>query len=234
MQIAILAGGLAKRLGRLTERKPKSMIEIKGKPFLEHQIELLRCNGVMDIVLCVGHMADQIKGYFGDGGRFGVCIQYSDEGERGLGTAGALKFAEEVLSDEFFVMFGDSYLMLDYRAIMEHFIEFNKLGLMVVYRNANLYDTSEVIVEEDFVKEYDKDHPSPDMIFINEGLSVLRKEALAVLHDDKRVSLQEFYRELIIQRQLLALETEQRFYEIGSFSGLKEFKEFVEEGGLTR
>lgn len=234
MQIAILAGGPATRLQPLTKRIPKSMVEIEGKPFLQYQIELLRANGVKDIVLCVGHLADQIKGYFGDGGRFGVAIQYSDEGERRLGTAGALKFAEELLADVFFVMFGDSYLMLDYRAIMECFLARDRLGLMVVYRNENLYDSSDVIVEGGFVKLYDKDHPAPEMVYINEGLSVLRKEALAALPAGQPVSLQEFYQGLIAQRQMLALETQQRFYEIGSLAGLEEFERFVAAGGVPR
>lgn len=234
MQIAILAGGLATRLRPVTERIPKSMVEIEGKPFLQYQIGLLRRNGVRDIVLCVGHLADQIKGYFGDGSRLGVHIQYNDEGNRRLGTAGALKFAEELLADVFFVMFGDSYLMLDYGAIMQYFLARDRLGLMVVYRNKNRCDSSDVIVEGGFVKVYDKDHPSPDMVYINEGLSVLRKKALAALPVGQPISLQEFYQRLIAQRQLLALETQQRFYETGSLAGLEEFERLVAAGGVPR
>jgi len=234
MQVAILAGGLATRLHPLTEQIPKPMVEIRGKPFLRYQIELLRHNQVRDIVLCVGHLADQIRAYFGDGQRFGVHIAYSDEGEQRLGTAGALKLAEDLLADEFFVLFGDSYLLLDYQAIMEYFLARDKLGLMVVYRNENRYDSSDVLVEGDLVTAYDKEHPLPEMVYINEGLSVLRRQVLVMIPPRQPLSLQTFFRGLIAQRQLLALQTKQRFYEIGSVAGLQEFERFVAEGGVTR
>lgn len=234
MQIAILAGGLATRLHPLTERIPKSMVEIKGKPFLQYQIELLRYNDVRDVVLCVGHLAEQIKDYFGDGRHFGVNITYSDEGERRLGTAGALKFAEDLLADEFFVLFGDSYLLLDYRVIMEYFLARDELGLMVVYRNENRYDSSDVLVEDGFVTAHNKENALPGMVYINEGLSVLRKQALGIIPPDRQLSLQAFFQKLIAQKQLLALETKQRFYEIGSLAGLQEFERLVAEGGVPR
>ncbi len=234
MQIAILAGGLATRLHPLTERIPKSMVEIKGKPFLQYQIELLRRHDVRDIVLCVGHLANQIRAYFGNGQRFGVHIAYSDEGEQCLGTAGALKFAEGLLADEFFVLFGDSYLLLDYRAIMEYFLAWDKLGLMMVYRNENRHDSSDVLIEEGFVAAYDKENPMPGVVYINEGLSVLRRQALAMISSEQPLSLQTFFKMLITQRQLLALETKQRFYEVGSFAGLQEFERLVADGDVPR
>lgn len=208
------------------------MVQIQRKPFLEYQIELLRQNGVRHIVLCIGHFAEQITSYFGDGRQFGVHISYSDEGGRHLGTAGALKFAEGILSDVFFVMFGDSYLILDYQEIMNCFLDSDKLGLMVVYRNDNCYDTSDILVQDGFVTAYDKERPLPGMVYINHGLSVLNKKALALIPSAKPTSLQEFLKNLIAQRQLLAFETKQRFYEIGSFAGLQEFESLVAEGTL--
>ena len=228
MQIAILAGGLATRLYPLTEQSPKSMLKVHGKPFLEHQIELLRKNDVTDIVLCVGHLAEQIYDYFDDGYRWGVHISYSDEGESHLGTAGALKLAESYLTESFFVLFGDSYLMLDYPSIMDHYRSSGCLGLMVVYHNANRYDSSDVLVEDGFVTAYDKEHPIPNMAYINHGLSVISRQALSMIPGVAPLSLQSFFQKLIPQRQLMALETKQRFYEIGSFDGLREFEQLVE------
>ena len=233
MQVAILAGGLATRLQPLTDRVPKSMVEVQGKPFLQYQIELLKCHDVRDIVLCVGHLSDQIRNYFGDGRHFGVRVTYSDEGDQRLGTAGALKFAEDLLADEFFVLFGDSYLILDYQAIMGYFLAWDKLGLMVVYRNENRDDSSDVLFEGGFVTAYHKENPLPGMVYINEGLSVLRRTALAKTPSERPVSLQEFFKGLIAERNLLALETEQRFYECGSFAGLREFERLVAEGGVV-
>lgn len=232
MQIAILAGGLATRLRPLTEKIPKSMTIIDGKPFLQHQIELLRRNQVTDIVLCVGYLADQIKEYFGDGRRFGVSIKYSEEREKLLRTAGALKNAENLLNDVFFIMYGDSYLLLNYAEIMAYFRKFNSLALMVVYKNFNRYDTSNIAVEGNLVKRFDKKCRTPDMIYIDEGLSVFRREVLDMIPAGQAVSLEEVFPRLI--GELLAFETKQRFYEIGSPKGLEEFEQLVASGDAIK
>ena len=105
MQVAILAGGLATRLRPLTQDQPKSMVRVLGRPFLEYQLEFLRRNGITAVVLCIGYLGEQIEGYFGDGGGFGVDIRYSRE-DKPLGTAGALKNARGLLADEFFTLYG--------------------------------------------------------------------------------------------------------------------------------
>jgi NDP-sugar pyrophosphorylase family protein len=230
MQMVILAGGLATRLRPITEKIPKSMVRISGKPFLQYQIDLLKKNQITDIVLCVGHLSEQIIDYFGDGRRFGVNIKYSQEKEELLGTAGAIKNAEPLLHEEFMIMYGDSYLMLDYRQIMSYFKQFDKLALMVVYKNFNQYDTSNVIVEDYFVKKYDKKNRTANMIYIDEGLSILRKAALNLVPGGQVVQLEEFFTQIIARKEMLAFETKQRFYEIGSFEGLKEFEEFITSG----
>src|SRR5690348_17236437 len=133
MQMAILAGGLATRLRPITETIPKSMVPVQGKPFLEHQIALVRAHGVTDLVLCVGHLYQPIEAYFGDGSRFGLRIRYSVEADRLLGTGGALKQAEPLLEDRFFLMYGDSYLLYDYAEVMARARDHE--ALMVVYHN---------------------------------------------------------------------------------------------------
>jgi NDP-sugar pyrophosphorylase family protein len=233
MQMVILAGGLATRLGTLTQQVPKSLVEVAGRPFLHYQLELLRRYEVRDVVLCVGHLAAPIRARFGDGAAYGLRLRYSDEGEQRLGTAGALKLAEPLLDDAFMVMFGDSYLLLDYQAIAAAFPA-ERLGMMVVYRNENRHDSSDILVRDGLVECYDKTHPSTDMVFINEGLLLLRREALALLVPGRACSLQEFLQPIIAQRQLAAHETQQRFYEIGSFAGLDEFQRLVATGGLAR
>jgi NDP-sugar pyrophosphorylase family protein len=130
MQVAILVGGLATRLRPLTSSLPKAMLPIKGKPFLEYQVALLNYHNVRDIVLCVGYLKEKIKDYFGDGGKLGVNIQYSEEEEL-LGTAGALKNAELLLEDEFLLLNGDSYLPVDYAQPLNQLKASGELGLMV-------------------------------------------------------------------------------------------------------
>jgi len=229
MQAVIVAGGLGTRLGPLTARTPKSLVEVHGRPFLAWQLELLRRAGVTDVLMCVGHLADAMRGAVGDGRAFDLRVRYSDEADRRLGTAGALKWADSLVSDAFFVLFGDSYLLLDYRAIMEHFLARDQPALMVVYKNSDRWGASDVSVAGDLVTAY-ASPPLPGMTYINMGLSVLRREALAGLQRGRPASLQELYAPLIARRQLRAWETSQRFYEIGSPAGLEEFRRLVAVG----
>jgi MurNAc alpha-1-phosphate uridylyltransferase len=224
MQVAILAGGLGTRLMPLTRDLPKPMVPVLGRPFLEHQILLLQRHGVTDIVLLVGHLGDAIRGYFGDGRRFGVRILYSDEGDARLDTAGAVKHAEALLDDAFMVLFGDSYLPVDYAQIWREFLARGTRGMMVVYRNDNRFDTSDIAVEDGLVTAYQKYPPLPGAVYINYGLTLLKRETLRLAKPKTPISLQEFLRPIIQGRQLSALTTTQRFFEIGSIEGLNDLE----------
>lgn len=227
MQIVILAGGLAISLRPLTERVPKSMICIHDRPFLEYQIELLKKNNLTDILLCIGYLGSRIEDYFGDGSSWGVRLSYSEEKERLLGTGGALKKAESLLENEFFVMYGDSYLLLNYQEIAHYFHNFNKGGLMVVYKNYNQFDKSNLIVKNGLVKLYSKKEVNPEMVYIDEGVSILKKEILHSFPSEEPFPLDEIFQRLIQEKELLAFQTKQRFYEIGSPEGLDDFKELI-------
>lgn len=231
MQIVILAGGLGTRLRPLTERAPKCMVPADGKPFLEHQLRLLASRGVRDIVLCLGYMGEQVLAYFGNGHRFGVNLAYAWERNGLLGTAGAIRNAEALLAPEFFVAYGDSYLLLDYRAIMRRFRQSDALGMMVVYRNEDRLERSNVVVRDGQVIAYDKTTRLPGMVYVNEGLSVLRRRSLNLIPPGIPFSQEQFFQMLVRRRQLLAYETGQRFYEIGSFRGLEEFRRLLAAGG---
>lgn len=231
MQVVILTGGLATRLGTLADIVPKSMILVKKKPFLQYQIELLKKNNLTEILLCIGYLGSQIKDYFGDGRSWGVRLNYSEEKERLLGTGGALKKAESLLEDEFFVMYGDSYLLLDYQEIVRYFHNFNNRGLMVVYKNHNKFDKSNLIVKNGLVKLYDKKGVNPEMVYIDEGISILRKEVLRGFPSSKPFALDEIFQRLIQEKELLAFQTNQRFYEIGSPQGLDDFKKLILKKG---
>lgn len=231
MKIAILAGGLGTRLGLLTKDTPKSMVRIRGKPFLEYLLELLKRNNLKEIVLCVGYLKDEIENYFGNGSRFGVRIEYSEE-EEPLGTAGALRNAEGLLGDDFLALNGDSYLAINYREVIERYKLGNKLGLMVVYKNNNKYDKSNVMIADELVTNYDRSGQIENMSYIDYGLSILNKQTLEFVPQGKFFQLDEVYRELIKKRELLAFETQVRFYEIGSGQGLEDFTKIVERGQI--
>lgn len=232
MQAVILAGGLGTRLKPIIGKIPKAMISVHGKPFFEHQLRLLKQYGISDIVLCIGYLGEKINKHFGDGKKFGVKIKYSEETEGLLGTAGAIKKARDLLDDVFFVTYGDAYLILDYQNVMRYFKKTNKLGLMVVYKNFDRYDKSNVVVEKGLVKIYSKKRKAPNMVYIDFGVSVLRKKALGLIPEGKVADLEELYQELIRRKELLAFETGQRFYEIGSPEGLKEFEDLVSSGQI--
>lgn len=227
MQAVILAGGLATRLRPLTETIPKSMVLIDNKPFLQYQLELLKNSGITDVVLCVGYLHEQIENYFQDGKSFGVNIKYSREEKDLLGTAGALKKAANLLEEKFFIIYGDSYVFLNFQEILSYFNAHNELALMVIYKNQNKYDKSNVSLRENMVSRYDKGSRDNDMVYIDYGVSLLRKDILMLVPDGIFYSLEDVFKEIINQNSILAFEAKERFYEIGSFNGVKEFTNFI-------
>lgn len=234
MQMVILAGGLATRLRPITKELPKSLIQILGKPFLEYQLDFLNRGGIKDVVLCVGYLGDKIEKHFGNGSKFGVNIRYSYEDKNLLGTAGALKNAEQMLEDPFFLMYGDSYLFLDFETIITHLRKFDKLGLMVVYKNYDRYDRSNVVVQGNLVSQYSKKGKADGMVWIDYGASILRRKALEPVPQNQAYSLEELFPQLIEHKQLLAFEVNRRFYHIGYPEGLEEFKRYMSEGVTVR
>ena len=230
MQVAILAGGTATRLGELTKDKPKSMVGIQGSPFLEYQIEMLKKRGVTNIILCIGHLGNQIEDYFADGSKLGVSIKYSRE-DKPLGTAGALRKARDLLNDPFFTLYGDSFLFLDFEAIMSYFLSQNKLGLMTVYKNYDRYNPSNTVIQGNMVKKFSKKQKTPDMTYIEYGANILRKGVLELIPDGEPYGLDDLFPRLIEINELLSYEVKERFYEIGSPESLKEFARFI--GGDT-
>ncbi len=227
MQMVILCGGLATRLGDLAKNTPKSMIDIHGKPFLWYQIENLKKHDIRDIVLCVGHLSEKIIEYFGDGTKHGVNITYSHDGDKPLGPIGALKKAEPLLKDVFFIMYGDSYLTVDYQKVYSFFKKHDKLGCMVVYKNNDKYDKSNLIVKNNIVISYSKEKHSKNMTYIDYGTSLLRKKSLEIIPPDTFYTTGEFFSNLVKQKQLLAFEVNKRFYHIGNPEALEEFREYI-------
>ena len=228
MQVVILAGGLATRLGGLTRNQPKSMIRIQGKPFLAYQLELLKKAGMEEIVVCIGHLGEQIETYFGGGERHGVRLRYSVE-KTLLGTAGALKNAGYLLDGPFLVMYGDSYLPIDFGSVTRYFQSQEKLALMTVFRNYDRFDRSNTAIEGNLVTEYDKKAKTQRMVYIDYGASVFRKKVLEMIPEDRHYSLEELFRQLITTKDLLAYQVQERFYEIGSAQGLRQFEDYISE-----
>jgi NDP-sugar pyrophosphorylase family protein len=219
--VAILAGGLATRMRPVTERIPKALIEVAGRPFIEHQLTLLRREGVARVVLCVGFLGEMIEASVGDGARFGLSISYSFDGERLLGTGGALRHALPMLGEQFFVLYGDSYLDIAYAPVQAAFRRSGKPALMTVFRNEGRWDTSNVLFDGERVVRYDKRHPSAEMKFIDYGLGILNGDMLRTARDEA-FDLSDLYAALARDGRLAGYEATTRFYEIGTPSGLAE------------
>lgn len=227
LPVAILVGGLATRLRPTTETIPKALIEIHGEPFLAHQLRLLRRSGVAHVVLCVGHLGALIEEYLGDGSHFGLSVEYSFDGPQLLGTAGAVKRALPLLGDEFFLLYGDSYLPCDYAQVERAFLEQDKLGLMTVFRNEGKWDASNVEFLDGRIIDYQKKEPTRTMRHIDYGLGVFRKAAFDTVPPEQPLDLAELYQGLLRQGQLAAYEVKERFYEVGSERGIRDFAEFI-------
>ena len=234
MPVAILAGGLATRLRPITEKIPKVLVPVAGRPFLAHQLELLRAQGLTRVVLCLGHLGEMVAQAFGDGAAFGVRLEYSFDGPVLLGTGGALKQALPKLGEQFFVLYGDSYLTTPFAPIAQCFAQSGQRGLMTVYRNEGLYDTSNVVFADGQIQVYDKRARRPEMRHIDYGLSLFRSEVFAAYPEGTKFDLAEVMRDLVDRRELAGYEVPERFYEIGSPAGLAELEARLGRAGAIQ
>lgn len=227
MQVVILAGGLGTRLRPLTYEIPKPMVPVKGRPFLEHQIKMLKKNGLSDFVLCVGYLGDKIKKYFKNGESLGINILYSEE-KIPLGTGGALKNAKDLLEKEFLLVYGDSFLDIDYNNLTLFFSQKGRLGITVAFANSpkiapnntELNDNGEIV-------SYNKKEEGRANC-VEAGVHIFNKGILDLIPSDKTFSLEESLLPILIQKKELAgYLTSQRYYDIGTFERISNFKRIL-------
>lgn len=220
--VVILAGGLAVRLRPITEEIPKALVEVGGEPFLAHQLYLLRARGVERVIISAWYLGEMIAEFVGDGSRFGLQVQYVFDGEKPLGTAGAIRKAADLLDGLFFVLNGDTYFPCDYSAIQAFFDEHSQDGLMVVNRNQLPWHNSNVELRDGEIIRYDKVDRDARMEHVDAGLSLFEPKVFDHLEEGQPADLMEIFQKLLAEGNLIGFEETQRFYEVGSFSGLKE------------
>lgn len=225
--VALLAGGLATRLRPITATIPKAMVEVAGWPFIDHQLALLRRNGIRRVVLCLGYLGEQVQAHLGDDSVIDMELRYSFDGERLLGTGGALLRAAPLLGDTFWVLYGDSYLDIDYPAVLGAFARSNALGLMTVLHNGNRWDRSNVIFSDGRLLHYDKRIQTQEMEYIDYGAALLRSSVLERIPYSTPYDLADLYAALVAERRMIGYEVTQRFYEIGSPAGLNETRAYL-------
>lgn len=224
--VAILAGGLATRLRPITETIPKALVDVAGKPFIVRQLNYLREQGISHVVLCIGYFGDLVRDVVGNGESFGLEVSYSEDGPNLLGTGGALAKAIPLLGDDFFVLYGDSFLPVSFSAVQDAYKKSGKPALMTVIKNQNQWDKSNVLFVDGRLHEYNKRSPRAEMTYIDYGLGVVSASVLKQRPVGQSFDLVDVYQDLSLQGQLAGLEVHERFYEIGSHTGLKETEDY--------
>jgi N-acetyl-alpha-D-muramate 1-phosphate uridylyltransferase len=238
MQCVILAGGLGTRLWPVTKTIPKALIPINGRPFADYQLALLARQQTTEVVYCVGFLGEQIRNHVGDGSAFGLKVRYIDEGDKLKGTAGALRLALDagLLAETFFVLYGDSFLPIAFAPVLAAYHAAGRPALMTVMRNKDRWDRSNVIFTPPMVTLYDKscdDATRARMAYIDYGLSVVSRGLIADNVPSRTTAdLADVFKRLSIAGQLAGFEITQRFFEVGSPSGIADFCRHVAEFGL--
>lgn len=233
LPVVILAGGLGTRLRSVAPDLPKALVPVAGRPFIEHQFALLRSQGVCDVILCIGMKGDVIERHVGDGSAFGMSVRYSREDPtKLLGTGGALVNAWPVLPREFFVMYGDSYLPTNFRAVADAFRIRQPPALMCVYRNEGRWDNSNTRMADGWVTFYSKRAQPGEADYIDYGLSVYQRDTLEPYRTwPMPLDLATVQEDLVRQKKLAAFEVFERFYEIGKPEGLRELDALLRGDG---
>lgn len=230
-QAAILVGGRGERLRPLTDNIPKPMVEVSGKPFLEHLILLLKENGITSLLFLAGYLGNKIKDYFGDGSTWNVKIDYSFE-EKPIGTGGAIRLAKDKLERQFFLLFGDSYLPINYNKMANEFKKSKKKAMLAVYDNADNTDVPfNIMVDKSkgLIQVYNKrkDNP-PGFNYCDAGVIIVDKQVVSLIEEGEFVSFEEsIYPHLITKDELGYYKAEYRFYDIGTIQRLKVFEQYI-------
>jgi NDP-sugar pyrophosphorylase family protein len=224
LPVIILAGGLATRMRPITETIPKSLIEVNGLPFIHHQLCLLAQKGIGNVLMCVGHLGEQIQDYVRNGESYHLKVSYFFDGDVLLGTGGAIKNVGSELPDEFFILYGDSYLDVNYQEIEKTYRVSHKTGLMAVFKNENKWDSSNVLFQDGELIQYSKKNKLFNMNYIDYGLGILPKSVFSDFPDSTPFDLASLYEKLSLENRLFGYEVFERFYEIGSPEGLSDLQ----------
>jgi len=227
LTIAILSGGLATRLHPVTKKIPKALLNVSGHPFIFHQLSYLRKQGIKKVVLCVGHLGEMIESYVGDGSKFDLEVVYSSDQNKLLGTGGAIKKAIPLLGEQFFILYGDTFLPISFDIVEEEFTKKKLSSLMTILKNKGKWDKSNVLLKTKQLIEYNKKSPSDDMNYIDYGLSILKSHIFDTYPENCFFDLSSVFEQLSKKNQLWGFEVYERFFEIGTSNSLKETENFI-------
>ncbi|MBO4890366.1 MAG: HAD-IIIA family hydrolase [Lachnospiraceae bacterium] len=230
VQVVVLMGGLGTRLKNFTKECPKSLVEVCGRPFFDYQLDLLTAWGFKKFVFLVGYKADMIEEHFGDGSSRGISITYSYDGEKLLGTGGAVRRALDLLEDDFLLIYGDSFMDIDYAETLYRYERGKAAGeraLMTVLCNNDRFDKSNVVMKDGAIALYDKHNTTPEMDHIDYGVCMYERSLFESYPEDTAFDIAEILHDLSVKGKLTAQKVTKRFYEIGSPESLAEFSGYV-------
>jgi len=233
MKAVILAGGLGRRLRKVVRDKPKSMAPVLEKPFLQYQIEQLKKYNIIEIVFCVGYLANQVRSYFKDGTKFGVNIRYAVE-RKPLGTAGALKNSRDYLSGgAFLVLNGDSYSEVDIFRFIQFHREKKGRGTILLTRVSHPQDYGLVKMDENnrITGFLEKSEKAPSGGIINAGVYVLESQVLNYIPEGRQVSLEKEIFPCLLKKNLplFGYLTSDYFIDIGTPQKYAQIQEDMKE-----
>lgn len=224
----ILAGGLGTRLHPFTQNQPKSLVPVLGKPFVYHQLTLLKQQGIDHIIFCVGNHGAKIEAYIKECALSNLKIEFHYDGETLLGTAGCIRKIYNRLPERFFVLYGDAYLPCHYLDLEKTFKQSqNALALMTVFHNCQLGDKSNVYFENNQIVSYDKIAPHPKAEHIDYGVGLFHRSAFLTLPENLPYDLAALYQRLLKNQQLASHEVRERFYEVGSWKGIQDLEHYL-------
>jgi len=227
-QAVILAGGIGTRLRPLTYKIPKPMIKLNNRPFLEYLIDLLKENEIKEIILLLGYLPDKIKEYFGDGSNFGIKIRYS-VGDVSFETGKRIKNAQELLDDNFLLMYCDNYLPLNLKKLVEYHDNHNVLATVTIYTNKDNFTKSNMKVnDKGYVILYDKGRQERNLSGVDIGFFIVNKKVLELMPDTNFSFEKEILPELIKKKQLAGYLTDHRYYSIGNLERLPVTEKFLQ------
>lgn len=232
-QAVILAGGEGKRLRPFTLKNPKPMILINNRPFLGYLIEMLKENGIEEIVLLTGYLGEKIKDYFGDGSEFGVRIKHSftpfqketgEENESGI----RLKFAENLLADVFLLMYCDNYWPLQLEKL-EKFYKEKKIDVSVVaYSNKDNFTKNNILIDsQGYVQKYDRSRKNKNLNGVEIGFFIINKKILKLLPKDNSHFERDVFPKLIKKKQVSGYLTDHKYYSISTPERVKLTEKFL-------
>ncbi len=243
-KVVIVAGGLAKRMRPMTEDIPKCLVELDGKPLIQHQIEFFRNMGYKDFVFCVAHLADKVKEYFKDGSSFGVNIEYSEEGDRLLGTAGAVKLIQPKVRDTIIIYYGDNLTTENFDDVLEFH---RKVGsdFTIVVRELPAEHISSSIITMDRNKRIKvfTEKPSPEefkkfkdeKIYINNGIYVMESKVFEEIPENGKCDFAKDVIPKLLEKKmrLYGYASNKFFREMGRVEKYEKFKlEIAKKGSV--